>query len=125
MIFNWGDGKETLNVHSDNSRISISSHNYSIPGTYFGSVAIFNYLIDCSNTTLRHNAENFEFMYNVLYNISGLEIVPNLLSWNRSVPLEFTIYLDEGTWINVSIDWNDTTSGSFYVNNITNIDTNV
>ena len=125
VIFNWGDGTETLNVISDNSRNSNASHNYSVAGRYFGFVTIYNYLLDCSNKTLRHNDENFEFMYNVLYNISGLEIFPNLLAWNRTLPLEFRIFLDQGTWINVSIDWNDTTSNFFYVNNITEIETNV
>ena len=125
VIFNWGDGKETMNVHSDNTRNSIATHNYSVPGRYYGNVTIFNYLLDCSNQTLKYNAENIEFMYNVLYNISGLEIRPNLFAWNRTVPLKFTIFLDQGTWINVTIDWNDTTSNFFYVNNLTGIATNV
>ena len=125
VIFNWGDGTESLNVHSDNSRISTASRNYSVPGKYFGFVTIYNYLLDCSNQTLKKNVRNVEFMYNVLYNISGFKISPNLLPGNRTIPLTFTIFLDQGTWINVSIDWNDTTSNFFYINNITEIATNV
>ena len=64
-------------------------------------------------------------MYNVLFDIQGLKVTPIIISWNRTAPFTLTLILDQGTWVNISVDWNDTSEDFRYVNNITEPGTNV
>ena len=125
VSFEWADGTHTVNRHTNNARESIASHIYTVPGRYFPSVHIMNYLLDCSSQTLTSNYEDLFWNIAVLYNVSGLRVMPSLIAWNRTEPFLLTVFLDQGTWLNMTVNWNDSTEDFFYVNNITAPATNV
>ncbi len=53
VTFSWGDGTtDTQNLHANDARVSLASHNYSQPGTYYPTVNIKNYIRDCSVRSL-------------------------------------------------------------------------
>ena len=113
--FNWGDGSSDENNHADNARYSEYSHRYTQSGTFYPSVSIWNYLIDCSNQTLQLTSNNNLLPVHILIAISEFTISPNFIAWARKVPFNLVVFLGNGTWINLTIDWNDTTVNFFYI----------
>ena len=118
VLFNWGDGTNNENIHTDNARHSEYTHVYPQTGTYYPTVNIANYKLDCSNQTLPLTADENILPVHVLISIQGFRISPTYIAWQRTVTFELTVYIVNGTWINLTIDWNDTTSEFVYLDAI-------
>ena len=115
LIFDWGDGTSDKVTHTDNVRISEFTHVYQTFGTFYPNVRIWNYLIDCRNQTLYLTAGGDILPVNILIPILDFQISPVFTAWQRTIPFDLSITLENGTWINISIDWNDTTYSSIYM----------
>ena len=116
--FDWGDGMNDVEIYSDNSRESEFSHLYAKPGTYFPSVSIWNYLIDCSNQSLQLHSDNMLVpieIFNPPSTLSDFTLTPNFTGWRRNVPFNLSVFIGNATFINLTINWNDSASDSLYV----------
>ena len=115
VLFDWGDGNRDENIHTNNPRLSEYLHVYQSIGKFYPSVRIWNYLIDCSNQTRELQSENSSTPVRILIPITGFTISPIRKAWQRTIPLDLLVSLGNGTWINLTIDWNDTTSEFVYI----------
>ena len=118
LIFNWGDGSNDEAIHTNNDRESEFTHVYENIGTYYPTVSIWNYLIDCSNQTLQLASGGAILPVNILIPIMDFQISPVLQAWQRTVPLDLVVFFENGTWINLTIDWNDTSSSFIYIDSV-------
>lgn len=112
--YDWDDGSNTTMEYTNASRQSVASHLYAEQGNYNPTVTIYNYIIDCSRQTLNKNPSNKELNITVIRAVRGLRLSQNSLVGIRSQDHPIEILLDAGTWVNVTADWNDTTSDSGY-----------
>ena len=118
VAYNWGDGTSDVQMHPGNARHSEYTHRYAQPGTYFPTVSISNYLIDCSNQTLQLFVNDILVPIQVLGPILGLQVSPKFTGWQRGVPFELSISIENGTMLNLTIDWNDTTSDLLLIDDV-------
>ena len=111
----WGDeSNNTVMEYTNAARQSVASHLYSGQGTFKPSVTIYNYIIDCSRQTLSKNPSNEEWSITIIRAVRGLRLSQNNLLGIRSQDIQIDILLDAGTWVNITVDWNDTTTDSGY-----------
>ncbi len=115
VLFKWGDELLDENIHPDRSRQSEFSHIYAEPKTYYSEVIIRNYIRDCSEQSLKILEDNSTLLVNVLIPINGFEVSPTLTSVERLTDLRMDVSFWTGTWINLTIDWNDTTIETIYI----------
>ena len=118
LRYNWGDGTINEKIHPDNSRRSEYLHVYQQTGTYYPTMSIANYKLDCSNQTVPLTAYGNLLPVHVLKSIQGFRISPAYFAWQRAVTFELTVSFLNGTWINLTIDWNDTTDDFLYIDSI-------
>ena len=115
LIFNWGDGTSDEAIHTNNDRESEFTHVYDSIGTYYPTVSIWNYLLDCSNQTLQLASGGKFLPVHILIPILEFRISPVLQAWERTIPFDLVVSFQNGTWLNIIIDWNDTSSSILYI----------
>ena len=119
--FDWGDGMNDVQMYTDNSRKSEYSHLYANPGNYFPTASIWNYMIDCSNQTLQLISDSILLPIEIfipLSPISDLIISPNFTGWRRNAPFNLSVFIGNATLVNLTVNWNDSTSDFLYVERI-------
>ena len=115
LIFNWGDGTSNEAIHTNNDRESEFTHVYVSIGTYYPTVSIWNYLIDCSNQTLQLASGRKILPVHILIPILEFHISPVLQAWERSIQFDLVVSFANGTWINLTVDWNDSSTFFAYI----------
>ena len=86
-----------------------------VPPTTYQYVG--SYLLDLTYDTTITNALNVQVTIPVEINITGLAVAPAIIPLEINTAFTLTVFLDSGTNVNVSVDWNDTFASYMTVNN--------